>query len=65
MASLGSLTFCRTSGKLGYMSEEHANEAARRIARQHHCYLRVYFHEDCGWWHLTRRHNHNRRRHNA
>lgn len=54
MAALGKLTFCRTSGKFGYVNEEHANQAARRMQKQFG-YLRPYPCPDCGWWHLTSR----------
>jgi hypothetical protein len=54
MAPLGTLAFCRKTGKLGYMDENHANDAARRLLRRFG-YFRPYHCEHCGWWHLTKK----------
>jgi hypothetical protein len=47
------LQFC-PSGKYAYMSENHANQAARRLLRKFG-YHRPYRCAECGMWHLTTR----------
>lgn len=55
MTPIGQLVFCPKTNKLGYMSEDHANAAARRIGMRIHRYFRVYLCPHCSWWHLTTR----------
>jgi hypothetical protein len=47
------LRFC-SSGKHAYLSEDHANQAARKLLRQFG-YHRPYRCAQCGLWHLTSR----------
>jgi len=47
------LRFC-PSGKFAYVSEDHANVAARRLLRKFG-YQRPYRCAECGMWHLTSR----------
>jgi hypothetical protein len=61
--SVGNVTFCRVSGKLGYLNEDHANQAARRIGQRTDRYFRPYLCPYCRWWHLTRRPHNRRNRH--
>lgn len=61
--STANIIFCRKTGKLGYMTEEHALAAARRIGQRTHRYFRAYLCPDCSWWHLTRRPYNQRRPH--
>lgn len=46
--------YARCQGKVSYPSERAALRAAARCAQARGTQLRVYYHERCECWHLTR-----------